>query len=47
MRKGAIVLNSARANLIDEAALIYALDSGNDSSALLDVFWNEPYTGEN
>ena len=46
MKKGAIVLNSARANLIDEGALIYALDSGNVSSAWLDVFWNEPYTGK-
>ena len=46
MKKGTIVLNSARANLIDEGALIYALDSGNVSSAWLDVFWNEPYTGK-
>ena len=46
MKKGAIVLNSARANLIDENALIYALDSGKVSSAWLDVFWQEPYTGK-
>ncbi len=46
MKKGAIVLNSARANLIDENALINALDSGKVSSAWLDVFWNEPYAGK-
>jgi len=45
MKKGAIVLNSARANLIDENALFNALDSGKVSSAWLDVFWNEPYNG--
>jgi D-3-phosphoglycerate dehydrogenase / 2-oxoglutarate reductase len=46
MKKGAIVLNSARAKLIDESALINALDSGKVSSAWLDVFWQEPYTGK-
>ena len=46
MKKGAVVLNSARANIIDENALIEALDSGKVSSAWLDVFWNEPYTGK-
>lgn len=46
MKKGAIILNSARANLIDENALINALDSGKVSSAWLDVFWQEPYDGK-
>ena len=45
MKKGAVILNSARANLIDENALINALDSKKVSSAWLDVFWQEPYTG--
>jgi len=46
IEKGVIILNSARGNLIDENALINALDSGQVSSAWLDVFWNEPYTGK-
>jgi len=46
IKKGVIILNSARGNLIDENALINALDSGQVSSAWLDVFWNEPYTGK-
>jgi D-3-phosphoglycerate dehydrogenase / 2-oxoglutarate reductase len=46
MKKGVIILNSARGNLINENALINALDSGKVSSAWLDVFWNEPYKGK-
>ena len=46
IEKGVIILNSARGNLIDENALINALDSGQVSSAWLDVFWNEPYKGK-
>ena len=46
MKDGVIILNSARGNLIDENALIDALESGKVSSAWLDVFWNEPYTGK-
>lgn len=46
IEKGVIILNSARGNLIDENALINALDSGQVSSAWLDVFWDEPYTGK-
>jgi len=46
MTKGVIVLNSARANLIEEKALITALDSNKVSSAWLDVFWKEPYFGK-
>ena len=45
MKKDVIILNSARGNLIDENALINALDSKKVSSAWLDVFWDEPYTG--
>lgn len=46
MRPGAILLNSARGKLIDEAALIGALKSGKVASAWLDTFWSEPYKGE-
>ena len=46
MKKSIIILNSSRANLIDEKALINALDTNIVSSAWLDVFWNEPYTGK-
>ena len=46
MKDGVIILNSARGNLIDEDALIEALDSGKVVSAWLDVFREEPYTGK-
>jgi D-3-phosphoglycerate dehydrogenase len=45
MQDGVILLNSARAGLVDEESLIEALDSGKVSGAWLDVFWNEPYKG--
>lgn len=45
MRDGVILLNSARAELVDEAALIEALECGKVSSAWFDVFWQEPYRG--
>ena len=46
MKKGVIILNSARGNLIEEAALIKALDSGKVASVWLDVFPEEPYSGK-
>jgi D-3-phosphoglycerate dehydrogenase / 2-oxoglutarate reductase len=43
MKKGAGVVNCSRGGLIDEEALVTALDSGKLSFAGLDVFDNEPF----
>jgi lactate dehydrogenase-like 2-hydroxyacid dehydrogenase len=40
--KGALFVNSARGNLVDEDAMIDALKSGQLFAAGLDVFKNEP-----
>ncbi|ROT41164.1 D-isomer specific 2-hydroxyacid dehydrogenase [Sodiomyces alkalinus F11] len=42
MKKGVVIVNTARGAVIDEAALVRALESGIVDSVGLDVFENEP-----
>lgn len=42
MRKGAILINTARADLLDDAAVVAALDSGKLHGVAVDVFKPEP-----
>ncbi|MDD2762781.1 MAG: NAD(P)-dependent oxidoreductase [Opitutaceae bacterium] len=44
-RPGLMVLNSARGELVDEGALVRALESGRVGKAWFDAFWQEPYRG--
>ena len=46
MKDGVSIVNAARGGVIDEAALIAALDSGKVAHAALDVFVNEPNPNE-
>jgi len=45
MKEGAFLLNAARGEVINEDALIQALESGKIQGAWLDTFVNEPYSG--
>jgi D-3-phosphoglycerate dehydrogenase len=45
MRDGVRIVNAARGELVDETALVAALESGKVAGAAVDVFEQEPYHG--
>jgi D-3-phosphoglycerate dehydrogenase len=47
MKRGVILINTARGALVDEHALLDALRSGHIRHAGLDVFHNEPLKADN
>ena len=47
MKRGAILVNTARGALVDEHALLDALRTGHIRHAAFDVFHNEPLRADN
>jgi D-3-phosphoglycerate dehydrogenase len=45
IKRGVIIINTARGSLIDEDALLRAIHNGTVAGAGLDVFQTEPYRG--
>ena len=45
VKPGAVLLNSARGGLVDQDALVAALDGDALAGAWFDAFWQEPYSG--
>ena len=45
IKEGAIIANSARGGLVDEDALLAAMDRGHLGGVWFDSFWKEPYEG--
>lgn len=46
MKRGALLLNAARGNIVSESALLKALDEGVIGGAWLDTYEKEPYEGQ-